>query len=351
MYTNTTGTENISVGTDSFNLNTTGSYNVTLGVDSGSNNTNGNYNTFVGHNSGSSGSTGSYCTAIGYNSKFSDNNQIVLGTTAEKVIVPGILQFGNTSGNVTSGVTGAVYYNPMEQSIYFSNGNTWRSTALTVEPSILATDLYSGGATISQVLTGSVIQMGVANASNPGVVSTTTQTFAGAKTFTGGITGSAITLSTTASAVDGGIYYNYSSSGASGLFIKAPGNPAVSVKSFIIDHPTDKEKYLIHGCLEGPESGVYYRGTDKITNGDSVVVKLPSYVEKLANNFSVHVTPIYNGKIVACNASRVEKGQFLVYGPNCEFDWVVYASRGAIGVEPYKKDVVVKGDGPYKYTA
>ena len=30
----------------------------------------------------------------------------------------------------------------------------------------------------------------------------------------------------------------------------------------IIDHPDDKEnKYLIHGCLEGPEVGVYYRGT------------------------------------------------------------------------------------------
>ena len=28
-------------------------------------------------------------------------------------------------------------------------------------------------------------------------------------------------------------------------------------KSFIIDHPTDPSKYLVHVCLEGPEAGVY----------------------------------------------------------------------------------------------
>ena len=28
-------------------------------------------------------------------------------------------------------------------------------------------------------------------------------------------------------------------------------------KTFIIEHPQDTEKYLIHACLEGPEVGVY----------------------------------------------------------------------------------------------
>ena len=35
-------------------------------------------------------------------------------------------------------------------------------------------------------------------------------------------------------------------------------------KTFIIDHPIDKNKYLVHGCLEGPEFGVYYRGKSEI---------------------------------------------------------------------------------------
>ena len=94
---------------------------------------------------------------------------------------------------------------------------------------------------------------------------------------------------------------------------------------------------------------MFYRGTAKITNGEYVLVQLPSYVQKLAVDFTVQVTPIYNGKINTCNASRVQKNQFTVYGPNCEFDWIVHASRGPVFVEPKKSDVTVKGDGPYKY--
>jgi hypothetical protein len=37
-------------------------------------------------------------------------------------------------------------------------------------------------------------------------------------------------------------------------------------KTFIIEHPIDTSKYLIHACLEGPEAGVYYRGKATIDN-------------------------------------------------------------------------------------
>lgn len=547
MYLNKSGTENVALGTDSLNGNTGGSYNVALGVIAGSNNINGNYNTFVGYNSGSSGSTGSYSTAIGYNSKFSGDHQIVLGTTAEIVIVPGVFQLGSTSGNVsgvtgsiyynpndesiytsngnvwmstsltvdpvispselytggatiskgiagpvlkvglassvnpgavgtgnqtfagtkrfvepiglalsnngatavgatggvyydptvnssvisdgynwipqfgvkgvtgvyipgyTSGVTltnalrggfniqlgnagptfpgvvttndqifagskrfvdpvelppsnngvrgstGAIYYNPVQESIYASNGNTWMSTSSTVQPTISATDLYPGGATFSRGLTGPVLQMGFANATNPGLVSTANQTFAGVKTFSGGIlsttitnstigNSNTITLTTTPNISAGGLSYV-----SGNQFTIGNGTIVGAAKTFIIDHPTDKEKYLVHGCLEGPEAGVYYRGTEKITNGESVSVTLPSYVEKLAHNFTVQVTPIYNGKINTCNVSRIKEGQFTVYGENCEFDWIVCGTRERINAEPKKTEVVVKGDGPYKY--
>ena len=48
-----------------------------------------------------------------------------------------------------------------------------------------------------------------------------------------------------------------------------------------------KDKWLVHGCLEGPESGVYYRGKDIAPT----TVKLPEYVSKIASDFTVQVTP------------------------------------------------------------
>lgn len=121
-----------------------------------------------------------------------------------------------------------------------------------------------------------------------------------------------------------------------------------AAKSFIIDHPTDKDKLLVHACLEGPEAGVYYRGTGIITNNSLVEITLPHYVSKLATDFTIQITPIYDGKIHILNAGKVNNNKFMVYGDNCEFYWTVYAKRMQIGnIEPNKKDVSIKGSGPY----
>jgi hypothetical protein len=121
-------------------------------------------------------------------------------------------------------------------------------------------------------------------------------------------------------------------------------------KTFVIDHPTDKNKYLVHGCLEGPEGGVYYRGEGEITNGESVEIHLPEYVRNLATNFTVQITPIYSGKrIEQLYTSRVEGNRFTVYGENCSFYWLVHGKRCNIEVEPDKSKVIVKGSGPYKW--
>ena len=120
-------------------------------------------------------------------------------------------------------------------------------------------------------------------------------------------------------------------------------------KSFIIDHPIDHEKYLVHTCLEGPEVGVYYRGSCRITNNSDVEIELPHYVSALAHDFTVNLTPIYDGKHHLLSTSLVENNTFKVYGDNCEFFWTVYGKRFAINVEPYKSSVNVKGDGPYLY--
>ena len=120
-------------------------------------------------------------------------------------------------------------------------------------------------------------------------------------------------------------------------------------KTFIIDHPTNENKYLVHVCLEGPEAGVYYRGKGEITNGEYMQVILPDYVDSLAFDFTLQITPIYNGKIVTLNAGEVEDGIFRVYGENSKFHWTVYGKRYDINAEPDKSSVEIKGDGPYLY--
>jgi hypothetical protein len=124
-------------------------------------------------------------------------------------------------------------------------------------------------------------------------------------------------------------------------------------KTFVIPHPKNTEKYLVHACLEGPEAGVYYRGKGEITNNHSVTIQLPDYVNKLATDLTVQITPIYNPnqkeKPTTLYASYVTNNAFEVYGENSKFFWLVMGQRASIETEPNKKDVNVEGSGPYKW--
>ena len=122
-------------------------------------------------------------------------------------------------------------------------------------------------------------------------------------------------------------------------------------KCFIIDHPDDINKHLVHVCLEGPEAGVYYRGESEITNNEFVTIELPNYVESLAQDYTVQITPIYDGKIKIYNTGRVKNCKFTVHGENGEFYWLVHAKRknSDFLIEPFKYEIEVKGNGPYKW--
>jgi hypothetical protein len=121
-----------------------------------------------------------------------------------------------------------------------------------------------------------------------------------------------------------------------------------SSKTFVIDHPLDNDKYLVHGCLEGPEAGVYYRGQSEIMNDESVEIKLSGYVKSFSD-FTVQITPIYNGNINIYNSSEVIDGKFRVYGNNGKFYWFVHCLREEIDIELLKSETEVKGEGPYRY--
>lgn len=137
--------------------------------------------------------------------------------------------------------------------------------------------------------------------------------------------------------------------GPTGKSCIGPTGPTGS-KTFVINHPNDDDKYLVHACLEGPETGVYYRGKGEISNNVSTTIELPNYVDTFAKDFTVQITPIFNGgELIVLNTSNVVDNKFTVYGKSCKFFWHVYGNRGDIFVEPLKMLVDVKGTGPYLY--
>jgi len=71
------------------------------------------------------------------------------------------------------------------------------------------------------------------------------------------------------------------------------GRMTANSKRFQIDHPTREGYDLVHGCLEGPENGVYYRGKAQLENG-KCVVELPDYFEALTlpESRTVSLTPV-----------------------------------------------------------
>jgi len=124
-------------------------------------------------------------------------------------------------------------------------------------------------------------------------------------------------------------------------------------KTFVIDHPIKMDHYLIHACLEGPEVGVYYRGKAVIRNR-FVTVTLPSYVDHLASDFTIHVTHEMGETedIVQVSASAIIQNQFRIYASApCTVNWLVFGNRrnASISVETKKSDITVYGDGPYRW--
>jgi hypothetical protein len=72
--------------------------------------------------------------------------------------------------------------------------------------------------------------------------------------------------------------------------IDTSGNLRATTKSFDIPHPTKDGLRLVYGVLEGPEHGVYHRGT---VEGKGVIqVDLPDYWHKLVGDqYTVQLTP------------------------------------------------------------
>ncbi|MET8334355.1 fibronectin type III domain-containing protein [Streptosporangium canum] len=139
--------------------------------------------------------------------------------------------------------------------------------------------------------------------------------------------------------------------GSSLHFVKNSSNSIV--KTFIIDHPLDDDRYLVHATTESPHNGVEYWGEATLGEDGTAAVELPGYFEALTG---------YEGRAVllSCRddpdqvaATYPEGGRFTISGPaGRHVFWLVKAIRSDVPpllVEPRRDEVTVRGDGPYRY--
>lgn len=118
--------------------------------------------------------------------------------------------------------------------------------------------------------------------------------------------------------------------------INATGNVYGDNKFFRIDHPVKAGYTLLHGSLEGPEHGVYYRGVVTFDSDGEAVFELPDYFTALVLSDdipTVQVTAI--GRPFMTGAELVSDGRVTVYGDaGRDAHVTVTAARGSFDVEP-----------------
>ena len=195
LQTNTTGYFNTAMAYRAMEDNTTGYGNSAFGLHSVSNNTTGYFNSGFGMYSLDVITTGRGNTGLGYfagnnaSQKVDAINSVALGsysyTTADNQI-----RFSDSLTRITipalpSNVgTKAVRYNPSTGDLSYADTTTGGGGGSGVTTlAAIGSSPNANGATIS----GSTLNLEPASASFGGVVTTGTQTFAGAKSFTGNV--------------------------------------------------------------------------------------------------------------------------------------------------------------------
>jgi hypothetical protein len=114
--------------------------------------------------------------------------------------------------------------------------------------------------------------------------------------------------------------------------VDANGNLRATTKSFDIEHPTKPGLRLVYGVLEGPEHGVYHRGT--VEGKGIVTIELPEYWYKLVGdqytvnlttwgNYAVHVVE----KTEKYFTIRVNGDPISRLFKNIKVDYIVHGSR------------------------
>ncbi|MGD9729681.1 MAG: hypothetical protein AB7L09_22260 [Nitrospira sp.] len=157
--------------------------------------------------------------------------------------------------------------------------------------------------------------------------------------------------------------------GGSDPVMDTDGFSARFVKNFVIDHPTDVDRRLVHACTETPEAAVEYSGVVTVTHwGELIEVKLPDYFEALTytegrqvwlqamlpeawHEGDVKLFPYMPRTI----PTYPKLGKFYISSDafeGAQIAWKVKAIRKDVpqfSVEPLKSETQVGGSGPYTY--
>jgi hypothetical protein len=122
------------------------------------------------------------------------------------------------------------------------------------------------------------------------------------------------------------------SSNQSKFSVDANGNLRATTKSFDIPHPTKEGLRLVYGVLEGPEHGVYHRGT--VEGKGNIKVQLPEYWSRLvSSDYSVHLTTWgnYSAHIVEKTEDyftiSISSNVLVKALKNIKVDYIVHGSR------------------------
>ncbi len=105
--------------------------------------------------------------------------------------------------------------------------------------------------------------------------------------------------------------------------LKVNGAFAATTKSFLIDHPTKSGMKLRYGSLEGPENGVYVRGSLKNSN----IIELPDYWTGLVDPDSITVSITPKGRKQDIYVGEIKDNCVEVIGENIDCFYVVYGER------------------------
>ena len=113
------------------------------------------------------------------------------------------------------------------------------------------------------------------------------------------------------------------------------GHIKADTKSFDIPHPIKKGKRLVHGTLEGPEFGMYQRGT-LTSNLTMEEIPLPAYWGKLVSDYTVQLTPHgnYNVWLVEKHRNMFEiKTDADALDGRWKCEWIVIGRRNDYPLE------------------
>ena len=115
-----------------------------------------------------------------------------------------------------------------------------------------------------------------------------------------------------------GFYFD-ESAGKFGLGTTSPaselhvvGHIQATTKSFVINHPSKDGMTLRHGSLEGPEHGVYVRGTLETEDSTEGFIELPDYWLELVDKDTITVQLTGKGRFQRLYVVKIEDNKVYV---------------------------------------